>query len=86
MPLWDTLYRWLCHHRTRYYVDGYIINEKSKGPNIQMLRSKEAKRSQIHNGGESQQNNVGNRRDQLFFYVCIYVDGYIIKESLVTYC
>ena len=44
-----------------------------------MLRSKEAKRAQIHNGGESQQNNVGNRRDQLFD-VCIYVDGYIIKE------
>ena len=34
----------------------------------------EAKRAQIHNNGESQQNNVGNRRDELFD-VCIYVDG-----------
>ena len=26
MPLWDTLYRWLCHHGTPY-VDRYIIKE-----------------------------------------------------------
>ena len=70
MPLCDTLYRWLYHHGTPYYVDGYIINEKSKGPNATVQRPKEAKRAQIHNGGESQQNNVGNRRDQLFD-VCI---------------
>ena len=47
--------------------------------------SKEAKRAQIHNGGESQQKNIGNSRYQLFD-VCIYVDGCIIMESLVTYC
>ena len=78
MLLWDTIYRWLCHHGTPY-VDDYIIKEKSKGPNATVQRPKEAKRTQIHNGGKSQQNNVGNRRDQLFD-VCIYVDGYMIKE------
>ena len=69
MPLWDTLYRWLCHHGTPLDVDGYIINENSKGPKVQMLGSKgpnEAKRAQIQNGNESQQNNIGNRRDKLF--------------------
>ena len=56
MPLWDTLYRWLCHHGTPLDVDGYIINENSK---VKMLGSKgpnEAKRAQIQNGNESQQN------------------------------
>ena len=67
MPLWDTLYRWLCHHGTPLDVDGYIINENSKGPKFQTLGSKdpnEAIRAQIQNGNESQQNNVG--RDKLF--------------------
>ena len=40
MPLWDTLYRWLCHHGTPLDVDGYIISENSKGPKVQTLGSK----------------------------------------------
>ena len=67
--LWDTLYRWLCHHGTPYYVDGYIINEKSKCPNATVQRPKEAKRTQIHNDSESQQNNVGIAENSYLMYV-----------------
>ena len=82
MPLWDTLYRWLCHHGTPYYVDGYIINEKSKCPNATVQRPKEAKkahihnddgpkakRAHIHNDDESQQNNVGIAETSYLMYV-----------------